>query len=916
MTFAVTFIELVLVVSTAQVPPDPSVDQPMNIVFILADDLGWSHLGGEDVGAFSSDFFETPNINALAREGMRFTQAYTEPVCSPTRASFLTGRHAARLGMTHIAGREPRGDRDFLEPHLVSPLADEELTIAERLGQAGYVTGHFGKWHVTPHPRDWFENVRSQGFDTTIVKEMIAKRGDWDNHRVQGLTNAVTQFIEDKKDEPFFVYLAHSAPHGPHESRPDLVSKFAAKTPGQVHSNVDYAALVAELDESVGTVVSKIDELGLTDNTLVVFASDNGATPSAGSSLPFRGGKGELNEGGVRVPTIARLPGLIEAGTVSDTPIVPTDYLPTFLELTGVEDAGTATLDGESLVPVLTGRGDVDRETLYWHYPHYVKQHTTPMGAIRHHDWKLLEYFEDGRMELFDLANDPGEQHNLTDSMPKKAAELRQMLEDWRQEVGAKMPRINPHRISAGISAALIWDGDDPGDQAREEWVSTIHNTSKPQSWQLGTGESQDSIPVLVDGGSYRSFFPNQVFAFDGVDDGMIIGDGFKVSSGFPEADDSVAFEIWFRLEDRQAGGQLLFETGALDRGLSLTLGNGHLDKSGHDDEIYLHVRDGGTKVWLFAELGTYTDPSREFVQVVASIDESDEGNVALYINGHRARNQNLNGVGMDWDKRAGAGLGIAAGQVGAMRETGADDSDPLPFRGEIAMFRFYKHRLKVPNVQRIYNATLGPADEGVVSKSSSVQIPEVRPSLLKTGRIEDDEKLIIFHERQQRLNAPLEVDWFFPEKKMTLADEVICVPGMTCAVPAGTLINSYLLHFDPEGSESEESEIEATLTFADPIVGIFSASQSLIDSDFLLGVVGRSTTFADRGIEPALDAFEILDERHTLSLRFTSTEFDIDQLRIVTVASVVPLPSGWQLGLCTLLVLTGAKVAGRWKGV
>lgn len=431
----------------------PQVAKP-NIVLILADDLGWA-----DLGCYGADLHETPHLDALAREGMRFTRAYSPaPVCSPTRASLLTGKHPARLGITnwHEASANPPRNRKMTEGASRPNLPLGEVTLAERLREAGYATALVGKWHLGT--ADHYPEA--QGFDVNIggtfwgapATHFAPYRGQVrDEYRyVPGLgpapageyltdrlTVEATRWIDRMKAQrqPYFLYLAHHAPHTPIEAKKPLIERYERKLrAGMNHTNAAYAAMVESLDASVGQVMRHVDRR----NTLVVFTSDNGGYLESGgrkvtSNAPLRSGKGSLYEGGIRVPLIVSGPG-VARGTC-ERPVWLTDLFPT---LTG----GPAE-DGVDLWPLLRDpAARLERDTMHFHYPHYYPT-TTPVGAIREGDWKLLEYFEDGRLELYDLASDPYEQRDVAPAQPARARQLRDKLVAWREKVGARMPRMN-----------------------------------------------------------------------------------------------------------------------------------------------------------------------------------------------------------------------------------------------------------------------------------------------------------------------------------------------------------------------------------------------------------------------------------------------------------------------------------------
>ncbi len=426
-----------------------------NVVLILADDMGWT-----DLGCSGSSFYETPRLDRLAAEGMRFTNAYAAcPVCSPTRAALMTGRWPARVGITdYIPGS--RVGKLLPAPYL-HELPHEEVTVAEAMKQAGYVTGMFGKWHLGGEGY----LPETQGFDTARSGEN--GRGFRGVDRADQLTDPALEFIEAHQHEPFFLYLPHNLVHTPLLAKQALQAKYERKATGlatpeserfraehdrqdrRVQDHPVYAAMMEDIDTNVGRVLDKLDELKLADRTIVIFTSDNGGLStsegSPTSNAPLRAGKGWLYEGGTRVPAIVRWPGVVEPGSTCDAPITSTDYFPTVLEMCGIERHPEWHRDGVSIVPLLKQTGPLPLRPLFWHYPHYGNQGGIPGGSIREGDWKLIEFYEDNHVELYNLADDLAERHDLAAVEAERAAALRDKLHAWRASVDAKMPTRNPN---------------------------------------------------------------------------------------------------------------------------------------------------------------------------------------------------------------------------------------------------------------------------------------------------------------------------------------------------------------------------------------------------------------------------------------------------------------------------------------
>jgi arylsulfatase A-like enzyme len=495
--------------------------KPPNIILFLVDDLGW-----KDLGCYGSSFYETPHIDRLAAKSVRFTDAYAAcHVCSPTRASIMTGKYPARLQLTDwLPGRKDFPFQKLKNAPIPQQLPLSEVTLAEVLKTKGYRTAHLGKWHLGEEPF----GPLAQGFDLQIPRwnkgwpkigfhgpfqldGLESKDGDYLTDR---LTDEAERFIEGSKDTPFFLYLSHFAVHDPIEGRSDYVQKYATKrreNPAnttqsyvlegnpddrppltrrelenrlnkpawsgyrvlpnrtvkikQTQDNAQFAAMVSSMDESMGRIIAKLDSLGLTNNTMIVFCSDNGGMSAANfgrpnrtiapdqldvaystSNLPLRGAKGWLYEGGIRVPLIIRLPGESREGTTNTIPVISNDLFPTILEAAGMPLRSDLHRDGLSLVPLMRDPTvQLERSALFWHFPHYSNHGMqSPSGAIRAGDYKLIEYFENQSVQLFHLRDDLEEQKDLSASLPEMVAELRNQLQRWRSDVGAQAMELNP----------------------------------------------------------------------------------------------------------------------------------------------------------------------------------------------------------------------------------------------------------------------------------------------------------------------------------------------------------------------------------------------------------------------------------------------------------------------------------------
>lgn len=467
--------------------PDATATRHPNFLFILMDDLGW-----KDLGCCGSTFYETPNLDRLATEGMRFTQAYAScPVCSPSRASVLSGKYPARVGVTdwiNWDGRHHPVKGKLIDAPYLKYLPLQEKSLASALKDQGYRTWHVGKWHLGGpgyYPTD-------HGFEINIGgSELGSPRGHYfspwkmtnlpddvpdGTYLDDWLTDQAVKLIRENDGRPFFLNMWFYLVHTPIQGKKDQVERFADKarqmgldklkaleegeffptdrkkqsrvTRRLIQSNPTYAAMVWSMDENIGRILRALEETGQAENTVVVFTSDNGGLAtsegSPTSNLPLQEGKGWMYEGGTREPLIVRWPKRIRPGSTCDVPVTSTDFYPTFLDAAGLPLLPEQHCDGESILPLLRESGVLKREAIYWHYPHYGNQGGTPGASIRAGDYKLIEFFEDQHVELYDLRGDPGEEHDLAAAMPEKTEALRSRLHAWQASVAAKMPERNP----------------------------------------------------------------------------------------------------------------------------------------------------------------------------------------------------------------------------------------------------------------------------------------------------------------------------------------------------------------------------------------------------------------------------------------------------------------------------------------
>ena len=537
-----------------------------NVILILADDLG-----AADLGCYGSTFHKTPRLDALAKEGVKFTQGYAAcPVCSPTRAALLTGKYPARLGITDwLPGRGDLPGQKLKRPPLPLQLPLEEVTLAERLKPHGYTTALIGKWHLggagfEPTKQGFDVNIGGSDIGTTLSYFAPYKRTVMGKDRfMPGLENApdgeyltdrltdeAVKFIKANKEKPFFLYMPHYAVHTPMRAKEELIKKYENKPTFGKQSHPVYAAMLESLDESVGRILKVLDDEKLAENTIVIFTSDNGGLATLEGmpqpptfNGPHREGKGYLYEGGIRVPLIVRGPG-VKGGRIENAVVSSQDFVPTVCELCGVPCP--TTLDGVSFGRTLAGGAPPDRDALYWHYPHYANQGSKPGGAIREGNYKLIEFYENGRKELFDVTK--GEGQNLIESKPDVAKRLAEKLDYWRKSVEAKMPTPNPDYVpnpqaangtitlparTAEVHGVMLRFEPLPHKNTlgywvnEKDWASWEFTVTKPGTFDVevlqgcGAGQGGSSVDVIVgeqkmnftveDTGGFQAFKPRVI---------------------------------------------------------------------------------------------------------------------------------------------------------------------------------------------------------------------------------------------------------------------------------------------------------------------------------------------------------------------------------------------------------------------
>jgi len=446
--------------------------QHPNIIYVLADDLGYT-----DLACFGSRYYETPHLDQMARDGLRMTAAYTcGPNCQPTRAALMSGQYGPRTGI-YTVGSIDRFDwrsRPLRPVDNVTEMPLDRVLLPQAFKSGGYPTAMFGKWHLGdeglhhPSKRGFYESLVTAGkhFDFETLPPQNVPQGVY---LADYLTDRAVDFIQRHKEKPFFLYLPHFGVHSPYQAKPELIERFQKKPGVGGHNDPTYAAMIFSVDESVGRIRKIVHELDLAEKTLIIFTSDNGGVggyaregiktgKEATDNVPLRGGKGMLYEGGIRVPYLACWPGVVPAAHESDEPIISVDLYPTLLNAANIDVPSGTTLDGASYLTILKGeKSPQQRSPLYWHFPGYLGSNentwrTTPAGAIRHGDWKLIEFFEDGRRELYNLRTDLGEKQDLAAAQSEKLESLKRMLHDWRTKTNAPMPTTNTNRQAPGAN--------------------------------------------------------------------------------------------------------------------------------------------------------------------------------------------------------------------------------------------------------------------------------------------------------------------------------------------------------------------------------------------------------------------------------------------------------------------------------
>lgn len=885
-----------------------------NIVLIMTDDQGWtgtSALMDPNVPASKSDYYQTPNLEALAAAGMRFSNGYAAaPWCAPTRASLMTGKSPAQLQMTDLKDAQPGSSRynaSYVNLPLTPPTPaffdPTQLTLPRLLKQvnANYQTALFGKWHleipasVTP---------TASGFDHYAAPPLPPNSVDpWG---VQQLSNLAGDYMANAvaADKPFFVEIAHRSVHEPLRYRQELYDKYAALPKGQYNNLPGYAAMTEDLDSSIGTVMNKIQELGIADNTYIFFVSDNGSPIAYSNSKPLKDGKASIAEGGIRIPYIVKGPG-VQAGAFSDVPVMTTDLMTTFASLAGYKGPTPEGVEGADLSPLLFNGGQLpagmqhlERQyaeggEVYFHLPHNSADGPTwrwrPQSAVRDGDFKLVRtYGEHGAADtyaLYNLKTNISENIDIAAQNPQKVAELKGKLDRYLESIDASFA------YDVKAATQLSWSAAQPGAVAAA-WRSTIDVRYKEREiWDLGAG---NAAPTRANVAGFQPGLSGKAFSFDGVNDGMSgrffhVGDSGPrkntPGSGTPDFDRSVAADVWFRTADL-THNQVLLESGDATMGLSLTLGDA--DANGSFNDLRFRVRgQSGADVTVTAPLNTFANPLTDFVHATIVFSDSDSDRfAAVYINGALAGRTNgtLGSAGsLRWDGIDDAGLGKMGGAGLGGSGTGAGDPFVGVFKGSMAEVNFWNYALTPAQVANNYNAKLDAVSFGVKSMTGSALVPAARPTKVALGAAEAN-SLQVMQERQHRLASALSVDGVILGGQTANGTNSF-TPG---TITAGTDFTSYLLHFDPVGAAAGNSTITGSVTFAYDIIGIVTAAAKLAATDPILGSIGQYGAAADRGLLLAgTDFITISANRRTLTFNLTIANNDAAEFRIMTAPAL-----------------------------
>lgn len=893
-------------------------DLPPNIIMILVDDQSWNGTSvrmDPDDPLSASDFYQTPNLESLAADGMRFSNAYSAAsICSPTRSALLTGRSPGQLGVTDIV--HPSGIRGFGRLPLTSVEWRSMETTLETLpqrvkaGDSRYVTGQVGKWHMEP------DDPILMGYDHYNPAYRDAGIGSEDPGSVFARTVAANAFIDDRvaANEPFFLSLSHFAVHEPIEGQASVIEKYEGLEPGDVHTSNVYAAFTEALDTAVGQLLDHVDNAGLSDNTYIIYASDNGAVNRKSANYPLSGQKQHLMDGGIRTPLIIKGPG-ITANSSSSTPVTTVDLYATISDFAGNTTPFQDGVEGASLQPLLDNDGSLpagmeylerqysENGAIFFAQPHNLaysgNYRIRPMLAVRAGNYKLLRIQgENGNPDqdyLFDFDANLAESEtasslDLSGTLPEKTAELGSLLDNWVQLADVSLA------YDVAKPTEVVWQADNIGSRP-DRWRAV---TDIDHRWRETFETVPDANhPFQVSVQTHLVNAPDAALDFAGSEG---LGRRFfhvgnraeRVSSRFPtgeaDFDHSVTFEALVRLDDL-SNDHMLFESGVPSEGLSLTIGDADNDGQ-HNDARFRVVSSLGDEIEVTAKIDQFASPTRDFILLSAVVnDDPNDRYIELFVNGASAGKTNgtLGDTMLLWNGfKQGfttARLGYAsAAALGANSGSGELPFNGASLRGELASFRFYNQTSSASMIQENYAALLASTSHGITSVSGGLEVPTERPSSIAAGDFELDGAVRIMHERvaQFDLNQPLDA-------VATKGDEIVVSPPN--APTSGTLAanvsyNSYLFHYDGTSIAVGDVSLTGSVTFDSPIVGLILEESSLDATEKLLGVAGRHDE-GDRNLaDNGSGSFQISDDLLTLEIDISLDAASLTQFRVLTLAT------------------------------
>lgn len=869
-----------------------------------------------NIGNSKSDFYQTPRLEQFAASGMRFSNGYSAaPICSPTRAALLTGQSPAQLNMTDLPASEPGNGRWTghydnlpLTPPVPEPLRADAFTLPQIIKQANpnYVTAHYGKWHLSDrsglYPLD-------MGYDQAWDLSRLPS-DEVDPWGVFAMANAASDFMQEQvaNDAPFYLQLSHRSVHEPIRSRQEIRDKYANLPPGDIHNNIEYAAMTEDLDTSVGMVLDMINQLGIADNTYVIYTSDNGAPIGASRSWPLSRGKATVKDGGIRVPFIINGPG-IEANTFSSVPVTTVDLFATFANLAGRTEPMPSQVEGASLLPILHNGGELpagmdhlsrnfhEGGELYWHWPHNFgptrNSRIIPSSAMRDGDYKIfVQYGENGApdtVNLFNITTDTLESVDLSASMPEKKAEMLAKLNNYLAAVDASFA------YDVKAPATMNWDAGKPGSVA-DEWRSTIDLKYKGrETWTMGAG---NEAPQVVRSGAYQPGIAQNAFRFDGND--VMRRQFFQVgddgprrttapSAGVGDFDRSATMQFWVKL-DSLTNDQVLFETGDGQKGLSLSFGDNDADGKKNDLRFRLLGLTGADQggegmlkeLVVNAKIDRFANPVADFVHLAAVYNDDPADRYAeIYVNGAlagRAQGELGTDKSLMWDGYDSAGLGNMAGS--GLGAAGGEGSLPFTggFRGSIASMRFQNFAVDSNMILKNYNDALYRVGHGIASFSGQTTIPGARPADVSHGQFESN-NLSIVQERSDVLKMSLDIDALIgPQGGLVVGSTA------TEVLPAGTKFSSYLLQFDPTTNGSGLNRAQGSIDFTGKILAVLWEPSTLAATDSILGSIGNYGVMSHRGFDPdSQGALVVSTNLRTLDFDLLAQGNEMLQFRVLT---------------------------------